>query len=297
MRIIDLFCGCGGMSLGFERAGFDVVAAYDNNKHAIETYRKNFNHQAYIADLSDDQIIDELIALQPDGIVGGPPCQDFSIAGPRNYMGSRANLTQQFAKIVCGIKPKFFVMENVYNIERFPVLEKALTMFRLAGYGLTRGVFDASLMGVPQARKRFFLIGVFGKPDDLMSQSLNDGLSSKPMTVRDALGNSLKTDYYYMHPRSYNRRAIFSIDEPSSTIRGVNRPMPKNYNPHSADKTKVLKEVRALTSEERAYIQSFPKGFEFCGTKSQVEQQIGNAVPVKMAEYIAKHLIDAISDD
>jgi len=150
---------------------------------------------------------------------------------------------------------------------------------------------------VPQARKRFFLIGALGQADDLLSQSLKDGLSSKPMTVRDALGNSLKTDYYYMHPRSYNRRAIFSIDEPSSTIRGVNRPMPQNYKPHNADKTKALKQVRALTSEERAYLQSFPKGFKFCGTKSQVEQQIGNAVPVKMAEYIARHLMDAISDD
>ncbi len=297
MRIIDLFCGCGGMSLGFESAGFDVIAAFDNNKSALETYRRNFSHQAYLVDLSEDKIIDELHTLQFDGIIGGPPCQDFSIAGPRNHMGSRANLTKQYAKIVCAIKPRFFVMENVYNIERFPVLKEALALFRSAGYGLTRGVFDASLMGVPQARRRFFLIGLLDQADDFLSHSLNIGLSSKPMTVRDALGNSLRTDYYYMHPRSYNRRAIFSIDEPSSTIRGVNRPMPKNYKFHSADKTMAINEVRALTSEERASLQTFPRGFKFCGTKSQVEQQIGNAVPVKMAEYIAKHLMNAISDD
>ena len=292
MKTIDLFCGCGGMSLGFENAGFSIVSAYDNNKAALETYKSNFSHPAELADLSNDEKIPELQKLCPDLIIGGPPCQDFSIAGPRNHTGSRANLTLQFAKIVCTIKPKFFVMENVYNIERFPVLGEALEQFKSAGYGLTRGVFDASRMGVPQARKRFFLVGGLSKSDGFLSEVLEKNLSEKPMTVRDALGDRLKTDFYYMHPRSYNRRGIFSIDEPSSTIRGVNRPMPQNYKPHSADKTTALSKVRPLTSDERALLQSFPADFKFLGTKSQVEQQIGNAVPVKMAEYIARHLME-----
>lgn len=294
MKTIDLFCGCGGMSLGFENAGFSVVSAYDNNKAALETYKKNFSHPAELADLSSDEIIPKLQKLDPDLIIGGPPCQDFSIAGPRNHTGSRANLTLQFAKIISAIKPKFFVMENVYNIERFPVLEEALELFKSAGYGLTRGVFDASRMGVPQARKRFFLIGGLSKSDGFLAEMLEKDMSEKPMTVRDALGDRLKTDFYYMHPRSYNRRGIFSIDEPSSTIRGVNRPMPQNYKPHSADKTSALTKVRPLTSDERALLQSFPADFKFFGTKSQVEQQIGNAVPVKMAEYIARHLMEEV---
>lgn len=294
MKTIDLFCGCGGMSLGFENAGFTIISAYDNNKAALETYKKNFSHPAELADLSNDAIIPVLKKQRPDLIIGGPPCQDFSIAGPRNHTGSRANLTLQYAKIIFAVRPKYFVMENVYNIERFPVLEQALRLFKSAGYGLTRGVFDASLMGVPQARKRFFLIGGLSKSDDFLTQALKNDLSDKPMTVRDALGNRLKTDFYYMHPRSYNRRGIFSVDEPSSTIRGVNRPMPLNYKPHSADKTTKLTKVRALSFDERALIQSFPADFEFVGTKSQIEQQIGNAVPVKMAEYIARHLMDAI---
>ncbi len=297
MNALDLFCGCGGMSLGFQNAGFNIVAAYDNNVAALQTYKRNFNHAATVADLSDDQIISELQDLKPDLIIGGPPCQDFSIAGPRNHSGTRANLTLQFAKIVCSVGPKFFVMENVYNIERFPVLEKAVARLRTAGYGLTRGVFDSSRMGVPQARKRFFLIGALARDDEFLSDVLHENLSKEPLTVRDAIGDQFKTEFYYMHPRSYNRRAIFSIDEPSATIRGVNRPMPKTYKPHPGDKTTELAKVRALTSEERALLQSFPASFVFSGTKSQVEEQIGNAVPVKMAEYIARHLKKITSND
>jgi DNA (cytosine-5)-methyltransferase 1 len=92
-----------------------------------------------------------------------------------------------------------------------------------------------------------------------------------------------------MHPRSYNRRAVFSIYEPSATIRGVNRPIPENYKMHRADKADVGDGcVRALTTKERSYIQTFPEWFEFSGNKTKDEQMIGNAVPIKLAEYVAK---------
>ena len=290
LKLIDLFSGCGGMSLGFQNAGFDVVAAYDNWLPAVEVYKKNFSHSVYCEDLADPLIIEEIKKFCPDIIIGGPPCQDFSIAGGRNYKGARANLTLVFAEIIDKVKPKVFVMENVYSIEKTPVLAKALESFKKSGYGITKGVFNASLMGVPQARKRFFVIGKLGAAADFLSEELHSNLAEKPMTVRDYLGNSLNTDYYYMHPRSYRRRAIFSVDEPSSTIRGVNRPIPANYVIHNADKTNDIHKVRALTSSERSYLQTFPKDFVFEGSKSSVEQLIGNAVPVKMAEYIANHI-------
>jgi DNA (cytosine-5)-methyltransferase 1 len=289
-KLIDLFSGCGGMSLGFQNAGFGVVAAYDNWMPAVEVYKKNFNHPIYHKDLADLLIVEEIKKYSPDVIIGGPPCQDFSIAGGRNYQGTRANLTLTFAEIIDRVKPKMFVMENVYSIEKTPVLAKALESFKKSGYGITKGVFNASLMGAPQARKRFFVIGKLGADDDFLSEDLHKDLAEKPMTVRDYLGNELKTDYYYMHPRSYKRRAIFSVDEPSSTIRGVNRPIPANYVIHNADKTNETQKVRALTSSERSYLQTFPKDFIFEGSRSSIEQLIGNAVPVKMAEYIAKHI-------
>lgn len=290
IKVVDLFAGCGGMSLGFQNAGFDVVAAYDNWAPAAEVYKKNFKHPIFQKDLFDESVIKELGKFKPDIIIGGPPCQDFSIAGGRNFKGKRANLTLVFSNIVSELRPKWFVMENVYNIEKSPVLAKAIKNFKSAGYGITKGVFDASLMGVPQSRKRFFVIGKLGAEDNFLEDMLHTNLSKKHMTVRDYFGKSLKTEFYYMHPRSYSRRAIFSIDEPSSTIRGVNRPIPKTYAVHSADKTMDLNKVRALTSKERSYIQTFPKEFIFEGTRSQVEQMIGNAVPVKMAEYVARQI-------
>lgn len=289
-KLIDLFSGCGGMSLGFQKAGFNVVAAYDNWLPAIEVYKKNFTHPIHQRDLSDLSVINEIKEYSPNIIIGGPPCQDFSIAGDRNYRGERANLTISFAEIITEIKPEWFVMENVYSIEKTPVLSKAIKIFKSAGYGITRSVFNASLMGVPQARRRYFVIGKLGAEDDFLLKVLQEHLSPSQMTVRDYVGESFKTDYYYMHPRSYKRRAIYSIDEPSSTIRGVNRPIPPNYVPHNADKTTDLSKVRHLTSKERSIIQTFPDDFVFEGTKSAVEQLIGNAVPVNMAKYIATHI-------
>jgi len=291
MRLVDLFAGCGGMSLGFQSAGFNVVAAYDNWQPAIDIYQNNFSHPIFKRDLSSEDITQEIQALAPDIIIGGPPCQDFSIAGKRNFEGERANLTLIYANIIKRVLPKWFVMENVYNIEKSPILKQALDIFKSAGYGITKRVWDASYMGVPQMRKRYIIIGRLSSNDDFMLEMLESMLSASRMTLRDYLGDSLGTDYYYMHPRSYNRRGIFSIDEPSATIRGVNRPLPEKYIPHPADKTKDLHKVRALTSVERSYIQTFPKNFKFIGAKTDIEQAIGNAVPVKMAEFIAKGII------
>lgn len=287
MRLVDLFAGCGGMSLGFQNASFEIVAAYDNWLPAIDIYRQNFNHPIYKKDLSVENITDELNTLAPDIIIGGPPCQDFSIAGKLNLTGKRANLTRIYSQIIATVRPQWFVMENVYTIERSPIFAEALDTFKSAGYGITKHVWDASFMGVPQMRKRYFVIGCLGKNDDFLLQPLLDGLSKERMTVRKYFADKpLDTEYVYQHPRNYQRRGIFSVDEPCSTIRSVNRPIPANYVIHPADKTADLSKVRPLTTKERSYIQTFPESFQFTGTHSAIEQAIGNAVPVKMAEYI-----------
>jgi DNA (cytosine-5)-methyltransferase 1 len=291
LKSVDLFCGCGGMSLGFQNAGVKVMAAFDNWQPAVETYNYNFLHQARRADISESSFIDLVADLKPDLISGGPPCQDFSIAGKRDGDGSRANMTLIYSQIIANVRPRWFVMENVYNIEKFPVLKVALKVFKEAGYGVSKRVIDASYVGVPQMRRRYFVIGRQGVEDGFLDDMLDGGLSQKRTSVRDFLGDSLKTEYYYMHPRSYNRRAIFSVEEPSATIRGVNRPMPGSYKKHPADKTADFKRVRSLSSAERAMIQTFPGSYIFKGTKSAVEQMIGNAVPVRLAEYVAKAIV------
>lgn len=290
MRVVDLFSGCGGMSLGFKEAGFDIVGAFDNWDAAVEIYKANFKHPIYKADLSNADYIPTIKELNPDLIVGGPPCQDYSIAGKRE-MGKRANLTIKFGEIVSQVKPTWVVFENVYNIERFPTLPQLKDILMNAGYGISTKVLDASLCGVPQKRKRFFLVGKLNAINGFFDDAFVANMSNAPMTVRDYLGDALQTQFYYMHPRSYNRRAVFSIDEPSATIRGINRPIPNNYKKHPADKADISDGVRALTTRERGYLQTFPDSFSFPGVKTDVELAIGNAVPPALAKYIAKSII------
>lgn len=288
MRVIDLFCGCGGLSLGFEKAGFDVIAAFDNWDPALNVYRENFNHTVEKLDLSDVEKSSNYIGdLQPDMIIGGPPCQDFSPAGKRDEEGGRGDLTVHYANIISTIRPKWFVMENVERITQTQKLIEAKEIFRNAGYGLSQYILDASYCGVPQKRKRFFLIGKQNEMDGFMDPYIKSGLSHNPMTMRDYFGDSLGLEYYYRHPRSYARRGIFSIDEPSPTIRGVNRPMPDGYQIRPNDPVRSKEGIRSLTTIERSYIQTFPRGFKFFGNKTDMEQMIGNAVPVNLAKFVA----------
>jgi len=294
MNAIDLYCGCGGLSLGFKNAGVNIVAAFDNWTPAIETYRANIDgHPAHCMDLSNPDIVVPLIGgSYPDIIIGGPPCQDFSSAGKRDENGGRADLTLVFARIVTTIKPRYFMMENVARIVKSKTLPLAKIIYREAGYGLSEFVLDASFCGVPQQRKRFFLFGELNGSDSFLDSHINKNRAPLPMTLRDYFGNSLGIEHYYRHPRSYARRAIFSINEPSPTIRGVNRPIPNGYPGHSGDTSKITSELRPLTTQERAQIQTFPKDFVFKGTKAEQELMIGNAVPVNLAYYVANALLE-----
>ena len=298
IRTVDLFAGCGGLSLGFSSAGFKIVGAVDNWEPAVKTYRRNFtDHDIFDLDLSDvEKSVSELSKLRPDMIVGGPPCQDYSHAGKRDETRGRADLTVSFAKIISNIKPEWFVMENVDQITKSKKLTEAKEIFKKAGYGLTQIVLDASFCGVPQKRKRFFLIGKLKAHDDFALELIQEKISASPMSIRDYFGDTLDFDYYYRHPRNYNRRGVFSVDEPSPTIRGVNRPIPKGYPGHSLDKVKDLSTIRPLTTLERAQIQTFPKDFIFEGSKTEIEQQIGNAVPVNLAKFVASAIMEIVQN-
>ena len=288
MKVVDLFCGCGGLSLGFTMAGFDVVAAYDNWKIALDTYRLNFKHKAVMLDLKNvEQSISVIRNDELDMIIGGPPCQDFSSAGKRDEDNGRGDLTVCFAEIVGKIRPRWFVMEDVERIVKTNKLQQAKAIFRQAGYGMSQTVLNASLCNVPQKRKRFILIGAIGEKDGFMDAILAHNQAKRPMTVADYLGDSLGIEFYYRHPRSYARRGIFSIHEPSPTIRGVNRPIPQGYQIKHNDPVKSIEGVRPLTTIERSYIQTFPKTFQFLGSKTEIEQMIGNAVPVNLGRYVA----------
>lgn len=294
MRGVDLFCGCGGFSRGVEDAGIEIIEAYDCWPDAIECYNLNFKHPAKIADLADAQSMARRIAsLKPDIIIGGPPCQDFSNAGKR-HEGDRANLTESYAQIVATAVPKWFVMENVDRAQNSRSYRAARKKLSARGYGLTEIVLNARDFGVPQNRRRFFSIGLLGADDQFLTDDLLARKQDRQITVRDhfkGIGRKIDVAHYYRHPRNYSRRAVFSVDELAPTIRGVNRPVPNGYNGHDGD-THEAKKVRPLTSQERSLIQTFPPDFKFVGSKTTIEQMLGNAVPVKLAANVASSILN-----
>lgn len=288
MKVVDLFAGCGGLSLGFLQQGIDVAAAYEYWPAAVKCYKANFCHDVHEMDLTQIEAAAASVAsYAPDGIIGGPPCQDFSHAGKR-IEANRASLTQSFAQIVCKVRPRFFIMENVDRAQKSHAYQLARALFKKSGYGLTEIVLDASLCGVPQKRKRFICFGQQGKEDGFAYSLFRSRLANSPLSVREYFGDSLTFQYYYRHPRNYSRRGIFSVDEPAPTMRGVNRPLPKGYPGHPADAAPVSEEIRALTTIERARIQTFPQNYIWVGSKTDTEQMIGNAVPVQLARFVAE---------
>lgn len=294
MRAVDLFCGCGGMSLGFKQAGIDIVAGFENWSYAVECYRKNFHHPVIEIDLSDTENAIQIIqTYNPDLIIGGPPCQDFSTAGKRKE-GNRADLTLAYAQIVAAISPAYFVMENVERVSHSKAYQHARELLKEKGYGLTERVLNACFFGVPQNRKRFFCIGIKGAPDGAIDSLLSCNQSVLPLTIREYYRQNnleLPFEHYYRHPRTYKRRGIFSVDEPAPTIRGVNRPRPAQYQMNANDIIDPAN-VRAMTPKERAIVQTFPDQYEWPDVPMRIiEQMIGNAVPVKLARHVGESIL------
>ena len=298
ITVVDLFCGCGGMSLGFQNAGYTILAGFENWDSAVACYNANLNNKAIQMDLLNvDAVVPEVTKLTPNVIIGGPPCQDFSVAGSQ-VEGERANLTVSFAQIITKCLPQYFVMENVQQVAKSEAYQKARKLFKDAGYGLTERVLDASLCGVPQKRKRFFCVGALGNEDDFLAIPFSCNQSIFPLTVHEYFDSNhlpLNINFYYRHPRTYGRRAIYSVDEPSPTIRGVNRPKPQTYNQHTLDAVAPTN-IRALTYTERSYIQTFPANYIWNASLSINEQMIGNAVPVNLATYVGEALKSFISN-
>lgn len=287
MRVVDLFAGCGGMSAGFERAGFEVRLAVELWESARTVYAKNFDHPVLGFDLSGVKEAVKLVRKEnPDLIMGGPPCQDFSVAGKR-VEGDKAELTIDFCEIISEVQPRWFVLENVPGIQSSVAWEFGRAMLKAAGYGITEMVLDAAYFGVPQHRKRFFAVGCQGEVDGFLLHQIDIGMSEEPMSLREFVGDEFGIDYYYRHPRNWGRRGVFSLDEPSPTVRSTNRPVPPGYTAHPEDAGSHLL-ARPLLAKERARVQTFNKGFKWTGTLTDQDLMIANAVPVRLAHRLAQ---------
>ena len=162
-KVVSLFSGGGGLDLGFKQAGYDIIWAIDNDKNAVETYKKNIGNHIVLEDINK---IDLNAIPNADVVIGGPPCQSFSLAGKRNVEDARGQLVWRYLKIINKIKPKAFVFENVTGIlsAKNSTGEKVFDLlkdeFRKIGYIINTKVLNAADYGVPQRRKRVIIVGL-----------------------------------------------------------------------------------------------------------------------------------------
>lgn len=235
VRAVELFCGAGGMSRGLVDAGFEVVRAYDAWPIAVETYRGNIGPHVVEADLNDLlSVVPQISALAPDMVCGGPPCQDYSLAG-RRQEGQNASMTIAFAIAVTTVRPQWFLMENVTQAQKSQAWAEARAMLKRAGYGLSESKINAAHYGVPQSRRRFFVIGRLGERDGFLQSAIAAKASAAPMTLRQFFGSAVPEAVFFP-ATSDARRSFYSADESAPTIRERSiRPLPEAHRYHPAD--------------------------------------------------------------
>ena len=311
MRAIDLFCGAGGMSLGLTRAGFQIVQGYDANEKALRVHGANLrrpldrlfkrdrHRKADLADLLT--MAPTIAALEPDIIVGGPPCQDFSSAGKRQE-GRNASLTLGFAVAIITARPAWFVMENVPRARKTKTYAKARALFVKAGYGLTEVVLDGSRYGTPQMRKRFFAVGRLGEADGFLTSAIAEAASPRRMSIRDALGDDVgvhpggdhppEARAFFMRPYT-GHSGVRSIDLPCPTLLRSAHEGPQNwYTDHERDMAPSAL-VDPLPMDVLSRIQGFPADWDWLDIPATRQRMlmIANAVPPPLAEAVGRVIL------
>jgi DNA (cytosine-5)-methyltransferase 1 len=297
MKIISLFAGAGGLDLGFAQAGFDITWAIDNDSDAVKSYEKNLGTHAVLGDILE---VDFNELGKPDGIIGGFPCQGFSVANTgRAVDDSRNTLYLNFVRAVRDLQPKFFLAENVKGIlslGKGEVFQHILDDFSNAGYRCQHALVNASHYGVPQNRQRVLIIGVrrdldpgeFEWPPVPTTQNdpptIGDALSGIPDPDGD---HNLINHVYSQFKLKFNgyisnRPVDASKPSPTITARGDHKGGAMIIH-HPSN-------TRRLTCREAAVVQGFPMDFEFVGSMTSVYKQIGNAVPPPLALAAAEQI-------
>ncbi len=298
--VVSLFSGAGGLDLGFENAGFKTIWANDFDADACETHRSWSNAEVVCGDIKQ---LDLASIPQSDVILGGFPCQGFSLSGPRKIDDSRNSLYKHFVKLVKQNQPLLFVGENVKGLLTMgdgTIIEAIVNEFADCGYDLYYQLVNAKNYGVPQDRERIIITG-FRKDLNINDFALPTS-SGETRTLSEALTQlpeSTPEDIcwapYSSRYMSRNRKRDW--DQVSYTIPAMAKQVP--LYPGSPDMKKVSSdkwvfgengETRRLSWREAAAIQTFPASLEFTGDLTSKYKQIGNAVPVKLAEFVAHHI-------
>ncbi|GAA5531735.1 DNA cytosine methyltransferase [Deinococcus aluminii] len=322
-RIIDIFSGAGGLSLGFRQAGFQSVFAVELDPPAAATYAANFGNHVYRGDVRD------VVSFAPypaEVIVGGPPCQGFSPLGRMSATQSRLArhgelnaLWGHYLRALHDVRPRAFVIENVPEF----LASREYATFRAAavqaGYDVAQGVLRAEDFGVPQKRRRGFVVGLRGGQASLPVPTF------ETLTVRGAIGDlpldptgedlhwgrqptPVSLERYRVVPPGGNRFDLMRarpditprcwLDKPTGSTDVFGRL--RWDAPALTIRTEFFKPEkgcylhpeahRPITHREAARLQTFPDDFVFQGSRTEVARQIGNAVPPKLAAAVARHV-------
>lgn len=293
----SLFCGAGGLDIGFERAGFKTIWANDFNKDACDTFRRWSDAAVVCGDIGN---ISENDIPDTDIILGGFPCQGFSLSGPRKLDDSRNVLYKHYVRIVKAKQPLAFIGENVKGLLTMgdgQVIDAIVDAFSDCGYDVHYKLLNAKYYGVPEDRERVIIVGF--RKDLGVNNFEYPEPNMKFVTLRDALRDvpAPKDTDVCMAPyssRYMSRNRKRNWDDVSYTIPAMAKQV--TLWPGSPDMIKVDTDewrfgkgkTRRLSWQEAAAIQTFPHNMEFCGDLTSVYKQIGNAVPCKLAEAVAQ---------
>jgi DNA (cytosine-5)-methyltransferase 1 len=318
--VISTFSGCGGSSLGYKLAGCKVRLAVEWDADAVETYKMNFPttpvYHGDIADLSADRAL-ELAGLKPgelDIFDGSPPCQGFStMRGVRNADDKRNRLFEEYARLLRGLRPKAFIMENVKGMvmgEMKPIFEEVMSTLRACGYRVKARVLNAKWYGVPQSRERVIFIGF--REDLGIDPTHPEPTVTKPITVGEALagcpvGESFElTDRYGKLWRRV-RPGQRAYDELIKIGVGIGFGGTIKLDPRKPSRTIVKMqggkgfatlchwaENRSLSTEEAQRLGGFPDSFKFTGDYQTRWARIGNCVPPPLMRAVAAHVSELL---
>lgn len=305
MNIISLFCGAGGLDLGLIEAGNNVVWANDIDSDAVATYRHNIGGEVVHADIRE---VDLRSLPDADAVVGGFPCQGFSMANlRRSGDDTRNQLYRSFCETVRIKRPRFFIAENVKGILSLDSGNAIKTItgdFSEAGYNVSVNLVNMADYGVPQIRQRVIILGqrIDVGSDQLLklpkkTNSKDEIELPKWVTMREAIEhypdpntpNDIKNhtgSSYRVNARNFTGHRPTDPDKPSPTI------LARGNGGGGVVAIPHYNGMRRLTIRESAAIQTFPDDFEFFGKNGSCYRQIGNAVPVRFGRLMGEQLMN-----
>ncbi len=317
--VVSLFSGCGGTDLGLEgnftfldkkftENNFEIIWANDIDANACQTYKNNFSSSIICADIKDilnnsysRNLFDKPLPGEADVVIGGFPCQDFSLAGKRRGFNSeRGNLYQSMVEVVSRINPKIFLAENVkglLSIHDGKAVNIIANDFASLGYKIQFKLFQVADYGVPQNRERIIIVGTrndlnlnnYKFPNEVFHQS-------KWITLGDCISDLENIQEGDMNNHYWSKAKMFPGTQGNS-LTSKTKAGPTMRAEHHGNIEFHWNGKRRLSAREAARIQSFPDNFKFYPSTSSAYRQIGNAVPPVFAWHIAQSVQEFLNDE